>query len=95
MARIHRWSVMIYGSLQAESWRPSTTVISIVMEHLSLVKVLVIYLNRLTTIVKYLGTENMKTGTIQCPLDRLTDPIITKCHCSKNIRCDIIMQYFL
>ena len=55
MARIHRWSVMIYGSLQAESWRPSTTVISIVMEHLSLVKLLVIYLNRLTTIVKYLG----------------------------------------
>ena len=36
-------------------WRPSTTVISLGMEHLSLVKLLLIYLNRLTTIIKYLG----------------------------------------
>ena len=35
--------------------RPSTTVISIGMEHLSSVKLLLIYLNRLTIIVKYFG----------------------------------------
>ena len=35
--------------------RPSTAVISMGMEHLSLVKLLLIYLNRLTTIIKYLG----------------------------------------
>ena len=55
MARIHWWSVMIYGTLQAELWRPSTTVMSMGMEHLSLVKLLFIYLNRLTTIIKYFG----------------------------------------
>ena len=52
MVRIHRWSVMIYGSLQAEFME--TTAISMGMEHLSLAKLL-IYLNRLTTIIKYLG----------------------------------------
>ena len=53
MARTHRWSVMIYGRLNL--WSPSTTSISMGMEHLSLVKLLLIYLNRLTTIIKYLG----------------------------------------
>ena len=55
MTRIHWWSVMIYGSLQAELWRPSTTVMSMGMEHLSMVKLLLKYLSILTTIVKYFG----------------------------------------
>ena len=48
MARIHRWSVMIYGRVacRLNLGRPSTTVISMGMEHLSLVKSLLIYLNR-------------------------------------------------
>ena len=46
MARVHSWCMMIYGSLQAEFMG---------MEHLSLVKLLLIYLNRLTTILNYLG----------------------------------------
>ena len=44
MARIHIWFVMI--SLQATLWIPSTTVISIGMEHLSLVKLFVDSINR-------------------------------------------------
>ena len=36
-------------------WRPSTTVLSMGMEHLSLVKLLLIYLRRLTTIIRYFG----------------------------------------
>ena len=43
------WSMV---ACRLNLWRPSKTVISIGMEHLSLVKLL-IYLNRLTTIVKY------------------------------------------
>ena len=47
MARIHRWSVMIYGSLQAELIETKyNKTISIGMEHLSLVKLLLIYLIR-------------------------------------------------
>ena len=47
------WWSMVACTLNL--WRLSTTVISIGMEHLSLVKLLLIYLNRLTTIIKYFG----------------------------------------
>ena len=53
MAKMHRWSVMIYGSLQAELMKYNSHIHS--MEHLSLLKLLLIYLNRLTTIIKYFG----------------------------------------
>ena len=46
------WSMV---ACRLNLWRPSTTVISMGMEHLSLVKLLLIYLNRLTTVIKYLG----------------------------------------
>ena len=46
------WSMV---ACRLNLWKPSTTVISMGMEHLSLVKLLLIYLNRLTTIIKYLG----------------------------------------
>ena len=42
------WSMV---ACRLNLWRPSTTVISIGMEHLSLVKLLLIYLNQLTTII--------------------------------------------
>ena len=56
MARIHRWSVMIYGSLQAEFME--TNYNSHIHGYRKFVfgKIVVnIYLNRLTTIIKYLG----------------------------------------
>ena len=49
IARTHRWCVMI-----TYDGNSSTTVISMGMEHLSLVKLL-ININRLTTIIKYFG----------------------------------------
>ena len=54
MARIHRWSVWSMVACRLNLRRPSTTVISMGMGHLSLVK-LVIYRNRLTTIIIYIG----------------------------------------
>ena len=51
MARIHRWPVMINGSLQAEFMET----MQVQRSHLSLVKLMLIYLNRLTTIMKYYG----------------------------------------
>ena len=48
MARIHRWSMMIYGSLQAEFMETKYNSHIIGMKHLSLVRLLLIYLNRLT-----------------------------------------------
>ena len=55
MARIHRWYVMIYGSLQAEIME--TKYNSHIHGYRTSVfgKLLLIYLNRLTTIIKYLG----------------------------------------
>ena len=50
MARIHRWSVMIYGSLQAEFMETKYN------SHIhGYGKLLLIYLIRLTTIIRYFG----------------------------------------
>ena len=46
------WSIT---ACRLHLWRPNTIVISIGMEHLSLLKLLFIYLNRLTTIIKFFG----------------------------------------
>ena len=46
------WSMV---ACKLKLWGPSTTLISISMEHISLLKLLFIYLNRLTTVFKYFG----------------------------------------
>ena len=56
MARIHRWSVMIYGSLQAEFMETNYNIHIHGYGKFVFGKIVVnIYLNRLTTIIKYLG----------------------------------------
>ena len=46
-------------------WRPSTTVISIGMGHLYLLKLLLVYLNRLTSIIKYIGVGKISFQAVQ------------------------------
>ena len=55
MTGINRWSMMIYSTCRLNLRGPSLTVVSIGMGHLSLVILLLMYLNRLTKRSKYFG----------------------------------------
>ena len=57
---MYRRSMMIYSSPRLNLRGPSVTVVSIGMEHLSLMTSLIMFLNRLTKRSRYLGGCNMK-----------------------------------
>ena len=64
MARIHRWSVMIYGSLHAEFMETMYNGNIHWYGTPIFVNLLSIYLNRLATIIKYFGGCDEGTVTV-------------------------------